>query len=141
MSLINQAVHNAVEQVMRGAQVPGMVLAVARGDQPAEILALGEDALGRPLARDTLFPVASITKLATALAVLRLAEQGALTLDDQLSEHLPAAVAAQRGVTIRGLLCHPAGLPIDVADALAPYAPGLDWPKLCAACLETPLEA
>src|SRR6476659_4561692 len=140
MNLINQQVRDVAEEVMRGAQVPGMVLAAARGAQPAELLAIGEDALGRPLAPDTLFPVASITKLATALAVLRLADQGALTLDDQLSEHLPEALAAQHGVTIRALLCHTGGLPIDVADTLAPYAPGLDWPKLRAACLETPLE-
>lgn len=138
--MISQNVRNAVEEVLRVAQVPGMVLAVARDAQPAEVLAIGDDALGHPLARDTLFPVASITKLATALAVLRLADQGALTLDDQLSEHLPEAVAAQHGVTIRALLCHTGGLPIDVADALASYAPGLDWPKLCIACLETPLE-
>jgi CubicO group peptidase (beta-lactamase class C family) len=138
--MINQNVRNAVEEVLRGAQVPGIVLAVARGERPVEVLAIGADAQGRPLARNTLFPVASITKLATALAVLRLADQGALTLDDQLSEHLPEAVAAQHGVTIRALLCHTGGLPIDVADALAPYAPGLDWRKLCSACLETPLE-
>jgi CubicO group peptidase (beta-lactamase class C family) len=140
MSLINEKVCHVVEEVQRGAQVPGIVLAVARDTRPAEVLAIGDDAQGHPLARDTLFPVASITKLATALAVLRLADQGALTLDDQLSEHLPEAVAAQHGVTIRALLCHTAGLPIDVANALAPYAPGLDWPKVCAACLETPLE-
>jgi beta-lactamase class C len=141
MRVISQNVRSVVEEVLRSAQVPGMVLAVARGAQPAEVLTLGDDGQGRPLARDSLFPVASITKLATALAVLRLADQGALTLDDQLSEHLPEAVAAQHGVTIRALLCHTAGLPIDVAEALAPYAPGLDWPKLCAACLETPLES
>src|SRR5215210_5880542 len=141
MSLISQNVRNAVGEVLRAARVPGMVLAVARGQAPVDVVAIGDDALGHPLARDTLFPVASITKLATALAVLRLAEQGALTLDDQLSEHLPEAVAAQHGVTIRALLCHTAGLPIDVADALAPHAPGLDWPHLRAACLETPLEA
>ncbi len=141
MILIRESVRNAAEAVMHDAQVPGMVLVVARGEQPVDVLAIGNDALGRPLARDALFPVASITKLATALAVLRLAEDSALTLDDQLSEHLPEAVAAQYGVTIRTLLCHTAGLPSDVAPALAPYAPGLDWPKLCAACLETPLEA
>src|SRR4051794_14681568 len=140
MSLISRNVRNVVEEVLRAAQVPGIVLAVARGQAPADILAIGDDAQGHPLARDTLFPVASITKLATALAVLRLAEDGALTLDDQLSEHLPEALAAQHGVTIRALLCHTGGLPIDVAGSLASYAPGLDWPKLCAACLETPLE-
>src|SRR5262245_13906968 len=116
MSLISQNVRHVIEEVLRGAQVPGMVLAVTRGVQPAEVLAIGDDALGRQLARDTLFPIASITKLATALAVLRLAEDGALTLDDQLSEHLPEAVAAQYGVTVRTLLCHTGGLPIDVVD-------------------------
>jgi beta-lactamase class C len=139
--LMNQNVRNTLEQVMREGQVPGIVLAVARDEGPPTILAVGEDARGRPLERDTLFPVASITKLATALAVLRLADQGALTLDDQLSEHLPEAAAAQHGVTIRTLLCHTSGLPIDVDSKLVAYAPGLDWPKLSAACLETRLEA
>ncbi|MDQ2997608.1 MAG: beta-lactamase family protein, partial [Chloroflexota bacterium] len=139
-SLISQNVRRAVEEALQVGRIPGMVVAVARRQAPLEYLALGDDALGRPLAHDTLFPVASITKLATALAVLRLAEEGALTLDDQLSEYLPDALAAQYGVTIRTLLCHTAGLPIDVADTLAAYAPGLDWPQLRAACLETALE-
>lgn len=139
-SLINQNVRGAVEEAMQVGRIPGMVVAVARGQAPVEFLALGEDALGRPLDRDSLFPVASITKLATALAVLRLADAGALTLDDQLSEHLPDALAAQSGVTIRALLCHTAGLPIDVSNQAAAYAPGLDWPQLRTACLETALE-
>jgi beta-lactamase class C len=139
-SLISQHVRRAVEEAMQVARIPGMVVAVARGQAPVEYLVIGDDALGRPLDRDSLFPVASITKLATALAVLRLAEDGALMLDDQLSEHLPDALAAQYGVTIRTLLCHSAGLPIDVSSQAAPYALGLDWPQLRAACLETALE-
>jgi beta-lactamase class C len=138
---VDEKIRHAVEEVMRAARVPGMVLAVASGELPARVLAVGEDARGRPLARDSLLPVASVTKLAAALAVLRLADRGALTPDDQLSEHLPEALAAQHGVTIRALLCHTSGLPIDVAPKLAPYAPGLDWTGLRAACLETPLEA
>jgi beta-lactamase class C len=118
-----------------------MVIAIARGEQPVEYLVAGSDAQGRPLARDSIFPVASVTKLATALAVLRLAEQGLLALDDQLSDHLPEAVAAQHGVTIRTLLCHTSGLPIDLSAEQAPYAPGLDWPRLRAACLDAPLDA
>jgi beta-lactamase class C len=106
-----------------------------------EYLVAGADALGQPIERDSLFPVASITKLATALAVLRLADTGALTIDDQLSEHLPDALAAQYGVTIRTLLCHISGLPGDVSPQSAPYAPGLDWPQLRVACAETHLEA
>ena len=139
-SLLSQNMRRAVEEAIQIGRIPGMVVAVARGQAPVEYLAIGADALGRPLAHDSLFPVASITKLATALAVLRLAEDGALTLDDQLSEHLPEALAAQHGVTIRTLLCHTAGLPIDVSNHAAPYAPGLDWPQLRVACLETALE-
>jgi beta-lactamase class C len=62
-----------------------------------------------------------------------------VTLDDPLSRHLPAAAAAVAGVTLRTLLCHTAGLPDDVAPALAPYARGLSWAKLAGACLATPL--
>jgi beta-lactamase class C len=130
----------AVEATMRAGQVPGIALAIARGDGPIEYLLVGADALGRPLARDTLFPVASITKMATALAVLRLIASGALSLDDALEQHLPSAAGAEPGVTIRRLLCHTSGLPLDVADTSAPYAPGLDWPKLATACLLTSLE-
>ncbi len=139
--LISAAVRQAVEETMRGGQVPGMVVAVARGHGPAEQLAAGADALGRPLAEDTLFPVASVTKPATALAVLRLCDEGVLGLDDPLEHHLPNAAAARPGVTLRGLLCHTSGLPLDVSGQAAPYTHGLDWPTLATACLLTPLEA
>jgi CubicO group peptidase (beta-lactamase class C family) len=67
-------------------------------------------------------------------------DRGLLVLDDPLDHHLPQAVAAQPGVTLRKLLCHTSGLPSDVAPEAAPYAPGLDWPALATACLLTPLE-
>src|SRR5262245_8833891 len=111
---IPDAVRRAVEDAMRYGQTPGVALAVARVDRRIEYLIVGSDALGRPLARDTLFPVASVTKLATALAVLRLADSGALALDDPLDQHLPSAAAAEPGVSIRNLLCHTSGLPLDV---------------------------
>lgn len=137
----------AVDAALRDHAVPGLVLAVARGHDAPDVLALGADAAGRALTPDTLFPVASITKLATALAVLRLAADGALGIDDPLALHLPDAVAARGDggsaevVTLRMLLSHTAGLPADVAPECAPYAPGLDWPTLARACLATPLRA
>lgn len=139
--MISESVRAAVDEAMRAGQVPGIVVAVARGEGPAEYLAAGADAAGRPLKRDSLFPVASVTKMATALAVLRLIDQGALGLDDRLGDHLPQAVAAQPDVTLRKLLCHRSGLPLDIAPESAPYARGLEWPALANACMLTPLEA
>jgi beta-lactamase class C len=135
------ALKSAVAEVMQRGQVPGIALAVARGEQPLQYLIVGEDARGRRLARESLFPVASVTKLATALAVLRLADSGALGLDDPLAWHLLSAASAQTDVTIRALLCHISGLPLDLPEGAAPYAHGLDWAALMAACLLTPLEA
>lgn len=60
----------------------------------------------------TMFRVASITKMATALVTLMLAEDGAFTLETTVAPLLPDAAAepALQGVTIRQLLCHTSGL-------------------------------
>jgi serine-type D-Ala-D-Ala carboxypeptidase len=61
---------------------------------------------------DTIFDLASLSKLFTAVAVLRLAEDGALGLDDRVAAHLPAFAAnGKDAVTIRQLLSHTSGLP------------------------------
>jgi beta-lactamase class C len=117
--------------VARGATAPPGINPA--GSPPPDLLVVGD------VAADALFPVASVTKLATALAVLRLAAAGSVTLADPLTRHLPHAAAAVDGVTLRTLLCHTSGLPDDVAPVLAPYAPGLSWPQLAGACLATPL--
>jgi CubicO group peptidase (beta-lactamase class C family) len=139
--MLSNTVREAVAEAMRGGQLPGLVVAIARDDRPLEYLAIGADAFGRPLDRDSLFPVASVTKMATALAVLRLVDRGLLGLDDPLDHHLPQALASQAGVTLRKLLCHTSGLPLDISPEAAPYTRGLDWPLLATACLLTPLEA
>lgn len=60
----------------------------------------------------TLFRVASITKMATALVVLKLAEEGAFRLDDPIAPLMPDAAkeTTLQGITIRQLLSHTSGL-------------------------------
>lgn len=132
-------VQPVLESTMRDKAVPGIVLAVARGIRPPEFLATGTDGAGAPLTAGTLFPVASITKLATALAVLRLVASGAIALDDRLDALLPDAHAAGNHITAHMLLSHTSGLPGDLTPAAAPYTPPLTWPMLAAACLAAPV--
>lgn len=141
MQPIEMTLAPVMRELVESGRVPGLVLAVQRAENPVERIVVGFDAAGAPLAEDTLFIVASITKMATALAVLRLVDQGQLALDDALVDHLPAALAAQPEVTARTLLCHTSGLPVDVASEDAPYERGLNWAQLGEACLLTPLEA
>lgn len=134
------ALRAAIERVMHAGQIPGLALAFAIGSGPVERLIVGEDADGRPIAADALFTVASITKLATALVVLRLIDAGALALDEPIASYLPDAAAAQPGVNLRTLLSHTSGLPLRL-DEMSPAGEYRDRPAQLRAALATPLEA
>jgi CubicO group peptidase (beta-lactamase class C family) len=71
-------------------QVPGAVGLVARGDR-IEVRAAGSvDAEGTaPMARDSIFRIASLTKPITAAAVMLLVEDGRIALDDPVDRWLP----------------------------------------------------
>lgn len=59
----------------------------------------------------TLFEVSALSKQFTAAAVLRLASQGKLSIDDPVAKHLPKVPEAHRDVTIAHLLHHTSGFP------------------------------
>jgi CubicO group peptidase (beta-lactamase class C family) len=110
-------------------------------------VSLGVDAQGEPIQADSLFALTSTSKLALALLVLRLVEDGELEIDGELALYLPrAAAAAINGVTIRRLLSHTSGLPLEVRNNFSSppgtitWDPDLRWPgALASACLETEL--
>jgi len=69
--------------------------------------------LGVPVDPDMVFRIGSITKTFTAVAILKLVQDGALELDGDLRErrpHLPHPPDRGRPITIRQLLSHTAGL-------------------------------
>jgi len=65
---------------------------------------------------DTVFTTGSITKQFTAAAILRLEQQGKLTVDDPISEYLGAVPEDKRAITIDLLLSHRAGFPGAIGD-------------------------
>ena len=72
-----------------------------------------------PMREDTVFEMASITKMFTAAAVMLLVREGKLGLDDEYAKYVPEYPYA--GVTIRHLLTHTSGMPdFDVAGWVAP---------------------
>jgi D-alanyl-D-alanine carboxypeptidase len=65
----------------------------------------------RPIMPDTRFDIGSLGKLFTSVAVLRLAQEGRLDLDDPLGRHIDHLGADPGGrITIRHLLQHRSGL-------------------------------
>jgi CubicO group peptidase (beta-lactamase class C family) len=68
-----------------------------------------------PMRPDTIFDVASLTKLFTTVVALREVEAGRLALDAPVARYLPEfAVSGKATVTVRELLTHTAGLPEDM---------------------------
>lgn len=115
------------ERIMCRHHVLGATLLLTRGDAFARV----DTSVARPAhtaGADTLYRVASITKMATALVTLMLAEEGAFSIDDPVSALLPGGEhePALAGVTLRQLLSHSSGLR-DVSAMDTALAAGGDW--------------
>jgi len=63
-----------------------------------------------PITPSTIFHVASVSKQFTAFAVTMLAQQGKLSLDDDIRKHLPEVPDFGKTITIRHLIHHTSGL-------------------------------
>jgi CubicO group peptidase (beta-lactamase class C family) len=104
-----------VDQLMRPydrRDAPGAVVAVTQRGRPVFTKAYGMANLehGVPNAAGTVFHVASVSKQFTAFAVARLAEEGRLSLDDDVRRHLPDLPDFGAPITLRHLLHHTSGL-------------------------------
>src|SRR5207244_990148 len=70
-----------------------------------------------PCAADTNFRLASLTKQFTAMAILMLAQNGKLSLDDPLTKFFPEFPDIGQSITITHLLTHRSGL-MDYEDVI-----------------------
>jgi CubicO group peptidase (beta-lactamase class C family) len=66
--------------------------------------------LGVPIEPDMVFRIGSITKQFTAVAILMLAEQGKLSLEDDITKFLPDYPTKGQKITIEHLLTHTSGI-------------------------------
>jgi CubicO group peptidase (beta-lactamase class C family) len=102
-------------------RVPGLVALVARGDQVhVEVLGtLSTDGL-RPVRRDSLFRIASVTKIMTGAATLALVEEGLIGLHEPVNDLLPELARPRVLRRMDGPLADtiPAVLPITTRDLL-----------------------
>ncbi len=98
--------------VARG-EAPSVAIAVIRGADTIAFLAHGmaDVELQVPATPASVYRIGSVTKQFTAVAVMQLAEQGKLSLDDSIAVHLADLPAAWRSVTVRQLLNHTSGIP------------------------------
>ncbi len=103
---------NDLNQYVR-SEVPGLQYLAVTADQILFEYAGGwADIQGQKvMTLDTTMMAYSMTKTFTAVAILQLAEQKKLSLDDVIDRYLPNAAYHGHGVTLRQLLSHTSGVP------------------------------
>lgn len=91
---------------------PGVSIAIVKAGRPLLIKGYGFADIENdvPATPETVYRIGSVTKQFTAAAILRLAEQGKLALDDTLQKFLPTFPSQDNRVTIRHLLNHTSGI-------------------------------
>src|SRR6202008_1012120 len=111
---------------------PGAVTMIVRDGKVAYFEAVGvlDPETKAPMTKDAIFRIYSMSKPITSVAVMMLAEQGKITLDQPLAKYIPAfkdvkvgvetseedgkakldLVDAKRPITIQDLLRHTSGL-------------------------------
>jgi CubicO group peptidase (beta-lactamase class C family) len=102
-------------------KIPGMIWGVVIDGQLAHLGSFGvrDRASQAPVTPETAFRIASMTKSVTALAVLKLRDDGRLSLEDPVSRWIPQFTRMERPtrdtppLTVRQLLSHSAGFPED----------------------------
>jgi CubicO group peptidase (beta-lactamase class C family) len=91
---------------------PGIEILVCREQQELYHVSTGIASVNNkiPLRKNLIFEIGSVTKLFTAVAVLKLIDEGKLTLNDSLSGYYPE-YPNSRNIKIKHLLSHTSGIP------------------------------
>jgi CubicO group peptidase (beta-lactamase class C family) len=147
-------VHEAVAPFLERKEAAGLVTVVVTPEKVVHVEAQGWADVERKaeMKADDVFWIASMTKPVTAVAVLMLADEGKLSVDDPASKYVPELGAMKNAdgsplatpITIKHLMTHTAGLPEnareetraaktlqDLVDAFAKkpmsFEPGTKW--------------
>ncbi len=108
------AIDAFVEDRMRRHGIPGIAIAVVKGDEVIHARGFGTDGRGRPMTADTPLFIGSVSKSFTGLAVMQLVAQGRIDRDAPVRSYLPwfevADPDASARITVRHLLSHASGL-------------------------------
>ncbi|KOU39766.1 beta-lactamase [Streptomyces sp. WM4235] len=131
-----RALRHRIAVAQRDGRAPSVVAAVARG---GEVVWEGSrtSVEGHGPDGDVQYRIGSITKTFTAVLVMRLRDEGLLSLGDPVEKYLPGTGVGE--VTVRQLLAHTAGLAAETPGEWWERTPAALRPELSAVLGERPL--
>lgn len=122
---ILEELESSIRAEWQASEVPGLVYAVVQGDQVVDLKAMGMRKKGGTDAVDehTVFQIGSASKAFTATMLAMVVEEGKLSWDDRVADHLPQFRMHDRWVTremrVGDLVCQRSGLPTHALDNMS----------------------
>jgi D-alanyl-D-alanine carboxypeptidase len=105
-----QRLDAAINQAMTAAAIPGAIVGVwGPAGRYVQAVGVADKATGAPMRTDFYSPIGSVTKTFTVTAVLQLADQGKLGLDDPIAKYIDGVPQGQT-ITLRELARMQSGL-------------------------------
>ncbi len=121
-SALKTQLDNQAPKILQKHGAPGVAIAFVQGDDVVGFTAYGfaDVATQKPITKDTLFNVGSISKVVTTWGVMQLVVEGKVELDKPINQYLkrwkiPDSEFGVEKVTLRNVLSHTSGL------SLGPY--------------------
>lgn len=129
---LTERVNAAIDAALTD-RIVGCVILINKDGQEifARAAGLADREAGRPMERNAIFRLASVTKPIVATAALKMVEAGLLDLDDEVTKYLPyftppSPDGVVRPITIRQLLAHTSGLAYETTPK--DVSPGMSGP-------------
>ncbi len=128
-----QRIDDFLNGEITSGKIPGAIVLIQRHGRPVYFKSFGKRDVvtGMPMTMDSIFPIHSVTKTITSVAVMMLVDRGKIALDDPVSKYIPSfagmkvgverkdksgkpmldLVPLRRPLTIEDLLLHTSGIP------------------------------
>jgi CubicO group peptidase (beta-lactamase class C family) len=107
------AIDAYIDEQMDGSRIPGVALAIVEGSEIVYARGYGSAGDGRDVTPQTPFPIGSLIKSFTSLAIMQLVEGGQIDLDAPVQQYLPwfqvSDPDASARITVRHLLNQTSG--------------------------------
>lgn len=113
VAYLGKSIDRMVYEFMEEEGIPGLTMAIVQAPYIPRIAGYGVIDIdgGRLASVRTLWPAGPISQGFAAVAAMQLVERGKLALGDEVSKYVEGLPEAWRGITVRQLLQHSAGLP------------------------------
>jgi CubicO group peptidase (beta-lactamase class C family) len=110
--VLADSVDGYIREQMNAHNIPGVVLLVLRDGEviKQQSYGLANIELSVPISKDSVFPLASVTKVFTATAVYLLVQEGKLHLGDKVTQLLPGLPKGWTKITVLNCLSHTSGI-------------------------------